>query len=48
MAQPPPYRKSFAIVQALFRKFSMRTALAHSRSVGHWQSQSSLGVYQGT
>ena len=27
MAQPPPYRKSFAIVQALFRKFLMRTAL---------------------
>ena len=27
MAQPPPSRKSFAIVQALFRKFILRTAL---------------------
>ena len=27
MAQPPPYRKSFAIVQALFRNFILRTAL---------------------
>jgi hypothetical protein len=27
MAQPPPYRKSLAIVQALFRKFFMRTPL---------------------
>jgi hypothetical protein len=26
MAQPPPYRKPFAIVQALFRKFLMRIA----------------------
>ena len=50
MAQPPPYRKPFAIVQALFRKFLLRIALERVTAAAEERhlSQNTLTAYRRT